>query len=95
MNENDFKTMRYDLAIKGLCKIDSKAEDLFNRTTIFIDEATQPIVGDFRFYQLNYERTLFDTDKDLKTGITTAVLTPYFDANVLLSSAFRLAKVQA
>lgn len=95
MNEKDFKAMRFELAGKGLCRLDSKAEDLFNRTVIFVDEVTHPIVGDFKYYQLNYERVLFEVDKDYNKGIVKAILTPFFDAHVLLSSAFRVSKIQA
>lgn len=93
MKEADFISMRFSLASKGLCKLDSKPEDLFNRPVVFIDLATDPIVGDMRYYQLNYDDTLFDGDKDIKTGVITSVLTTWFDAHILLKNAFRIAKL--
>lgn len=94
MNEEQFFTMRKDLASKGLCKLDTKAEDLFNRPVIFIDEAIKPIVGDMKYYHLNYEDTLFEADKDYNTGVVSTYLTTYSDAHVMLSNAFRIVEVE-
>ncbi|MFV0560736.1 MAG: head maturation protease, ClpP-related [Enterococcus sp.] len=93
MNEDDFDTMRYDLASQGLCNLGTLPGALFHRPVIFIDEATKPIIGDFKYYQLNYSQVLADSDKDIKTGIKTVVLTTYFDSHVMLNNAFRIAVV--
>lgn len=39
----------FDLMVSRIvCKLDTKAEELFNRTVIFIDEDIKPIVGDMK-----------------------------------------------
>lgn len=93
MNEDSFNTVRNDLAVKGLCQLDSKPSDLFNRPVVFIDSVKLPIIGDMRYYQINYDEVMLEGDKDIKKGVNTTTLTAWFDAHVLLSSAFRIAKV--
>lgn len=93
MNEDSFNMIRNDLAVKGLCQLDSKPIDLFNRPVVFMDSVKLPIVGDMRYYQINYDEVMLEGYKDIKEGVNTTTLTAWFDAHVLLSSAFRIAKV--
>ena len=59
--------------------------------------ATTPVVGDFSFAQLNYEinSSLYEQYKDYEKGMNYFQLTAWFDHQIKLASAFRLAKVDA
>ena len=71
----------------------AQPETIFGRPIVFMDEANKPIVGDLRYLQINYSPdTLYDTDKDVDTGINKFVLTNWYDIQFLLRSAFRIAK---
>ncbi|KKC49530.1 hypothetical protein VE23_24835 [Paenibacillus sp. D9] len=73
---------------------DAPAERVLGKPVIFSDSAVDPIVGDFNYARLNYDGQLvYDTDKDVKTGDYLFVLTAWFDMQLLLKSAFRIAKV--
>ena len=49
---------------------------LFGKPVILVDEATDPIVGDFSYCRINYDiGTVYDTDKDVKKGEYYFVLT--------------------
>lgn len=51
-------------------------------------------MGDFAYVRLNYDGDLvYDSDKDVDKGEYLFVLTAWFDQQILLKSAFRLAKV--
>ncbi|MCR3758161.1 phage major capsid protein [Clostridium felsineum] len=72
----------------------AQPEQVLGKPTIFCDSATDPIVGDFSYSHFNYDpETIYDQDKDVKTGITSFVLTAWFDHKIKLASAFRIAKV--
>lgn len=72
----------------------AQPEQILGKPTIFCDNATDPIVGDFSYSHFNYDpETIYDQDKDVKTGINLFVLTAWFDHKIKLASAFRIAKV--
>lgn len=72
----------------------AQPEAVLGKPVVFTDAATTPVVGDFSYSQYNYDiNTIYDEDKDVDTGIEKFVLTAWFDHQIKLSSAFRLAKV--
>ncbi|MFR0607908.1 phage major capsid protein [Limosilactobacillus balticus] len=69
---------------------------VLGKAVVFTDAATKPVVGDFSYSQYNYDiNTIYDQDKDVDTGIEKFVLTAWMDHQIKLSSAFRIADVQA
>lgn len=73
----------------------AQPEQILGKPVIFVDAATIPIVGDLSYLQINYHpETISDSDKNVKTGINTFVLTAWFDIQFRLRSAFRLAVTQ-
>ena len=73
----------------------AQPEQILGKPVIFVDAATIPIVGDLSYLQINYHpETISDSDKNVKTGINTFVLTAWYDIQFRLRSAFRLAVTQ-
>ncbi|MCD3211114.1 phage major capsid protein [Clostridium botulinum C/D] len=71
----------------------AQPEQVLGKPSIFCDSAKDPIVGDFRFSHFNYDLDmLYERDKDIKTGMECFVLTAWFDHQIKLKSAFRIAK---
>ena len=69
---------------------------VLGKPVVFTDAATKPVVGDFSYSQYNYDiNNIYDQDKDVDTGIEKFVLTAWMDHQIKLSSAFRIADVQA
>lgn len=68
---------------------------LFGKPVILVDDADDPIVGDFNYLRINYDiDTIMDVDKDVDAGLYKYVLTAWYDIKLRLKSAFRRAKVQ-
>jgi len=74
-----------------------KPEEILGYPVRFSELATTPVVGNFAYAQLNYEinQTLYEQWKDYDRGINYFQLTAWFDHQILLTSAFRLANVTA
>lgn len=69
---------------------------LFGKQVVLVDDAIDPVVGDFSYMGLNYNvGAIYDTDKDIEKGIYLFVLTAWYDIKLRLKSAFRIAKVEA
>lgn len=69
---------------------------LFGKQVVLVDDATDPVVGDFSYCRINYDiGTIYDTDKDVERGIYKFVLTAWYDIKIRLASAFRIATVSA
>lgn len=67
---------------------------LFGKPVVLVDEATDPIVGNFSYARINYDiGAIYDTDKNVDTGMYLFVLTAWYDIKLRLKSAFRIAKV--
>lgn len=67
---------------------------LFGKPVVLVDDAIDPIVGDFTYMGLNYDiGTIYDTDKDVEKGVYLFVLTAWYDIKLRLKTAFRIAKV--
>jgi len=72
----------------------AQPEQILGKPVVFVDAATKPIVGDFSYSHFNYDlNTLYDRDKDVKTGVELFVITAWLDHQLKLKSAFRIAKV--
>ena len=70
------------------------AESIWGKSVEFVDAASDPIVGDFKYSHFNYDLdVLYERDKNVRTGIEDFVLTAYIDHQIKLKSAFRIAKV--
>ncbi|ABS32903.1 phage major capsid protein [Clostridium botulinum] len=71
----------------------AQPEQILGKPAIFCDSAVDPIVGDMRYSHFNYDLDmLYERDKDVKTGMECFVLTAWFDHQIKLKSAFRIAK---
>ena len=67
---------------------------LFGKPVVLIDDASDPVVGDFQYARINYDIvTVYDTDKDVDAGVYKFVLTAWYDIRLRLASAFRIAHV--
>ncbi len=74
----------------------AQPEQVLGKPTEFCDSAVDPVIGDFQYSHFNYDlNALYDRDKDVKTGIEQFVVTAWFDHQIKLKSAFRIAKVTA
>ncbi len=71
----------------------AQPEQILGKPVVFCDAAVTPVVGDFSYSHFNYDiNALYEQDKDVKTGINLFVVTAWFDHQIKLASAFRLAK---
>lgn len=96
MNYLDYVGIIKELSNGNTSLFGVQPEQILGKPVVFIDAATEPIIGDFSYSHLNYEPgTLYERDKDVKAGIELFVITAYFDHRIKLSSAFRIAEVKA
>lgn len=73
----------------------AQPEQVLGKPVIFTDAAEVPVVGDFSYSHFNYDiGSLYEQDKDIKTGVNLFVVTAWFDHQIKLASAFRLATVK-
>ena len=94
MKKADYYAMVKALANDSEALFGSKPASILGYPVYFCDKATIPVVGDFKFYGINYDiGTIFETDKDAKKGEYYWVLTAWGDQQIRLKSAFRLAIV--
>lgn len=94
MTYADYLDIIETLANGSAALYSAQPEQILGKPTIFCDSATDPIVGDFSYSHFNYDPdTIYDQDKDVKSGINLFVLTAWFDHKIKLASAFRIAKV--
>lgn len=94
MRRSDYVAMLKDLTNGAESLFGKKPEDVIGIPVAFNDRASIPVVGDFRYAQLNYDpAAIYDTDKDIDRGVYKFVLTAWGDHQILLKSAFRLAVI--
>lgn len=80
MRRADYLTMIKELANGAESLFGKKTEEVLEYPTIFIDKAVTPVVGDFSFSHYNYDiGTLYEQDKNIKTGMHSFVVTAWFD----------------
>jgi len=101
--ENASVVMRYEdyldiieiLSNGSATLFDAQPEQILGKPVEFSDLAINPIIGDFSYSHFNYDpQIIYDRDKDVRTGVWDFVLTAWFDHQIKLKSAFRIAKVQ-
>lgn len=94
MSYLDYSTIIETLANGNATLYTAQPEQVLGKPVIFCDSATDPVVGDFSYSHFNYDLgALYDRDKDVKTGIEQFVVTAWFDHQIKLKSAFRIAKL--
>lgn len=94
MRKADYYDMITTLANGSTALYGRPPEEILGVPVIFCDKATKPIVGDYNYLHINYTPdALYDTDKDVKTGMNVFVLTCWFDVQIKMSAAFRIAEV--
>lgn len=94
MKKSDYYDIIEALANGNTTLYQAQPETILGAPVIFCDLATVPVIGDFSYSQFNYDLdATYESDKNIKTGVTSFVLTAYLDHKILMKSAFRLAKV--
>lgn len=94
MKKSDYFDLIEALANGNAALYQAQPETILGAPVIFCDLAAVPVIGDFSYSQFNYDLdATYESDKNIKTGITSFVLTAYLDHKILMKSAFRLAKV--
>lgn len=95
MKRSDYYTMIKTLANGSASLYAAQPEQVIGVPVVFTSAATTPIVGDFSYAQLNYDiqGALYEQYKDYQKGINYFQLTAWFDHQIKLASAFRLAAV--
>ncbi|WP_271006055.1 phage major capsid protein [Listeria seeligeri] len=94
MRKVDYFNMIKELSNSSATLYGRPAEEVIGYPVLFCDKATSPVVGDFGYSQFNYDiDALYETDKNIKNGMNTFVVTAWFDHRIKLSSAFRIADV--
>ena len=94
MKKSDYFDMIEALANGNAALYQAQPETILGAPVIFCDLATKPVIGDFSYSQFNYDLdATYESDKNIKTGVTSFVLTAYLDHKILMKSAFRLATV--
>lgn len=92
MKKSDYFDTIETLANGSATLYQAQPETVLGAPVIFCDLATVPVVGDFSYSQFNYDLdATYESDKNIKTGVTSFVLTAYLDHKILMKSAFRLA----
>lgn len=94
MKYTDYLEIIEDLANGNSTLYQAQPEQVLGWPVEFLDSATDPVVGDYEYSHYNYDLAMLrDRDKDVKTGVELFVLTAWFDHQIKLKSAFRIAKV--
>jgi HK97 family phage major capsid protein len=94
MRYQDYSDMIEALANGNATLYMAQPEQILGKPVVFCDSAVKPIVGDFSYSHFNYDlAALYENQKDIKTGIEQFVVTAWFDHQIKLKSAFRIAKV--
>ncbi|WP_242363448.1 phage major capsid protein [Limosilactobacillus antri] len=97
MTRNDYYEMLDSLANNSATLYQAQPESILGAPVVFTSAATTPVVADFSFAQLNYEisSSLYEQYKDYQKGMNYFQLTAWFDHQIKLASAFRLATVDS
>ena len=97
MTRNDYYEMLDGLANNSATLYQAQPESILGAPVVFTSAATTPVVGDLSFAQLNYEisSSLYEQYKDYQKGMNYFQLTAWFDHQIKLASAFRLATVDS
>lgn len=94
MKRSEYLKMIKELANGGESLFGKKPEEVLGYPVEFCDLAVTPVVGQFDFSHFNYDlNALYETDKNIKTGMNSFVVTAWFDHQIKLASAFRRVKI--
>ena len=94
MRKADYFDIIEALANGNAALYQAQPEAILGAPVVFCDLATIPVIGDFGYSHFNYDLDVtFKSAEDVKTGITSFVLTGYLDHKIKMKSAFRLAVV--
>ncbi|MBF2653958.1 phage major capsid protein [Listeria seeligeri] len=94
MRKVDYLNMVKDLSNSSSTLYGRPPEEVIGYPVEFCDKATSPVVGDFSYSHFNYDiQALYETDKNIKTGMQSFVVTAWFDHRIKLSSAFRIVDI--
>jgi HK97 family phage major capsid protein len=94
MKFSDYIGILIKLANNSTALFSAPPESILGKPTVFCDNAVNPIVGDFNFTQINYDGPIvYDTDKNVEKGEYLFVITAWYDVQILLKSAFRIAAI--
>ena len=94
MRRSDYYDIIETLANGNATLYQAQPESVLGAPVTFCDLAKVPVVGDFSYSHYNYDLDVtYESDKNIKTGVTSFVLTGYLDHKIKMKSAFRLAVV--
>lgn len=94
MKKSDYFDIIDTLANGSATLFATPPEQVLGVPVIFCDKAVKPVVGDLSYLHINYAPDMiYDRDKDVKTGMHQFVLTAWFDAQIKMAAAFRIAEV--
>ncbi|MCM1577968.1 MAG: phage major capsid protein [Ruminococcus sp.] len=94
MRKSDYLEIVDTLANGNASLYAAPPESILGVPVFFCNQAVKPIIGDFRYSHFNYGPDItYDRDKDVKTGMNVFVITAWFDHQIKLASAFRIAEV--
>ena len=94
MKRSEYLKMIKELANGGESLFGKKPEEVLGYPVEFCDLAVIPVVGQFDYSHFNYDLdALYETDKNIKTGMNSFVVTAWFDHQIKLASAFRRVKI--
>lgn len=92
MRKQDYYSAIRNLANGSETLFGKKPEEVIGIPVKFCDRAVVPVVGNFAFSRMNYNGgVILDFDKDIDAGEYFYVLTAWFDHQIKLKGAFRLA----
>ena len=95
MKKSDYIAMIKTLSNNSVALYGKQPEEVLGAPVEFCSLATIPVVGDFSYSHFNYDLDVtYESDKNIKTGVTSFVLTGYMDHKIKLKSPFRLAVVK-
>ena len=97
MTRPDYLKMIKELSNGAVSLFGKAPEEILGYPVRFTELAKKPVVGNFKYAQLNYEisSALYEQWKDYDKGVNNFQLTAWFDHKILLASAFRIADVVA
>ncbi|EUJ64845.1 phage major capsid protein [Listeria fleischmannii] len=94
MRYSDYLSIIEILANGNATLYTAQPEQVLGKPVVFTDAAVKPVIGAFSYSHFNYDiGSQFETDKDVKTGVNLFVVTAWFDHQIKLASAFRIAEV--
>lgn len=96
MRRDDYLEIVESLANGNATLYTAPPESILGVPVFFCSSAVKPIVGDFSYSHFNYEPAIqYESDKNIKTGVNSFVITAWFDHQIKLASAFRIAEVKS